>query len=93
MGPMEGIEAALMSGSYSENHVDAQQNQHKEPTYEIIPPDTARTPHTLQGTETIMISCDQNPAYVRPLGVCAKESFKSNDTCCDCSQNPTYGIH
>ena len=92
LGPVEGSQAAVVCDNYSENpayNFDAQPSSHQEPTYEVIPSDTDRTPHTVQGTQNI--NCNQNPAYV-PLGV---QSFQADPTSPrDYSQNPAaYGIH
>ena len=96
LGPVEGSQVALVCGSYSENpayNIDTQQTSYQVPTYEIIPSDIDRTPHTVQGTESI--SCNQNPAYAH-LGVHAEERLHTDLTSTspsDYSQNPAYGIH
>ena len=82
----------LVCGSYSKNpasNIDAQQ---KEPTYEVIPSDTDRTPHTTQN-----LACQQNPAYVH-LSVHSDiqeniQTDKPSPWLCDYAQNPAYGVH
>ena len=69
---------------------DAQPSPHQVPTYEVIPSDTDRIPHTVQGIQNV--NCNQNPAYI-PLGVHVQESFQTDETSRDYSQNPAYGIH
>ena len=62
----ENSPAALLSGQYSKNPAynlidhDAQPSSHQEPAYEVIPSDTDRTPHNVQGTQNV--SGNQNPA-------------------------------
>ena len=70
------------------NHASAPQ----EPTYEVIPSDTDRTP---QGAHNV--NCSQNPAYIH-LGIRVEKSFQAAADAtpyapCDYSQNPAYGIH
>jgi hypothetical protein len=76
--------AALLSDNCNENpayNINAQSSAPQEPTYEVIPSDTDRTP---QGGRNINIH----------LGVHMEESFRAAATSpCDYSQNPAYGIH
>ena len=89
-GPTEISPADLLSGNYSENpvyNIDAQPSAPQEPTYEVIPSDTDRTPQN--------VTCSQNPAYIH-LGVQVEESFQAAADAMspsDYSQNPAYGIH
>ena len=67
LGPVDGSQADLVSGGYSENPaynniIDVQQSSHQEPTYEVIPSDTDGIPCTAQGTQNI--NYNQNPAYI-----------------------------
>ena len=88
-GPTDSSPAALLSGNYSENpvyNIDAQPSAPQEPTYEVIPSDTDRTPQN--------VNCSQNPAYIH-LGVQVEESFQAAADATspsDYSQNPVYGI-
>ena len=88
-------QAALVSGSYSENpahNIGAQPSSHQEPTYEVIPLERDKSPHTIPGT-LHSIRYSQNPAYAH-LGVHVKESSQTDPTSpCDYSQNPAYGVH
>ena len=80
LGPVEGSQAALVCGSYSENpayNIDTQKTSHQEPNYEIIPSDIDRTPRTVQRIQSIR--CNQNPAYVH-LGVHAEEKLQTDPT-------------
>ena len=88
----ENSPAALLSGQYSKNPAynlvdhDAQPSSHQEPTYEVIPSGTNRTPHNV-------VNCNQNPAYVH-LDVHTQENIQTDKASqCDYSQNPAYGIH
>ena len=91
----ESSPAALLSGQYNENPaynlIDAQPRSHQVPTYEVIPSDTNRIPHNVQGTKNV--NCNQNPAYVH-LGVHTQENVQiDNAPQCEYSQNPAYAIH
>ena len=92
----ESSPAGLLSGQYSENPaynlIDAQPSSHQEPTYEVIPSDTNRTPHNVQGAQNV--NCTQNSAYVH-LGVHTQENVQTDEASqsCNYSQNPAYGIH
>ena len=94
LGPVDGSQADLVPGSYSDNpayNIDAQQNSHQEPTYEIIPSDANEIPRTVQGTQKI--NYNQNPAYIC-LGVHVGESVQADTTSpSDYSRNPAYSIH
>jgi hypothetical protein len=91
--PIESSPAALLSDNCNENpayNINAQPSAPQEPTYEVIPSDTDRTP---QGGQDVTYS--QNPAYIH-LGVHVEESFQAAVAAtspCDYSQNPAYGIH
>ena len=94
LGPMDGSQADLVPGSYSENpayNIDMQQSSHQEPTYEVIPSDTDGIPRTAQQTQKI--NYNQNPTYIH-LDVHVEESFQADPTSrSDYIQNPAYGIH
>ena len=95
LGPLDDLQADLVSGSYSENpayNINAKMSSHQEPTYEIIPQNNIdRIPHTVQGTQNV--NCNQNSAYIY-VGVQVEESFQADPTApSDYSQNPAYGIH
>ena len=63
LGAVDGSQAALVSGSYSENlayGINAQLRSHQEPTYEVIPSDANGILRTVQGTQNI--DYNQNPA-------------------------------
>ena len=89
-GPTDSSPAALVSGNYSENpayNITAHLSAPQEPTYEVIPLDTDRTPQN--------VIYSQNPAYIH-LGVQVEESFQAAADATspsDYSQNPAYGIH
>ena len=101
LGSTEGSQAALTSGSGSNNptyhNIDhAQQNPNREPMYEVIPSDTAGTSRAVRGAQILDISCNENPAY-NHLGAHVGESFRADPASpmmvSDYSQNPAYGIH
>ena len=88
-GPTGSSPAALLSDSCSENtayNIDSQPrlSAPQEPTHEVIPLDTDRTPQN--------VNCSQNPH----LGVRVEENFQAVADATspgDYSQNPAYGIH
>ena len=95
MGPLDGSQADLVSGNYSENpayNINAQTSSHKEPTYEVIPSNIIdRTPCTVQGIQNV--NCNQNPAYVH-VSVHVEESFQADPSSPDdYNRNPAYGVH
>ena len=91
-GHTESSLAELLSDSCSENpayniNICAQPSAPQEPTYEVIPSDTDRTPQN--------VIYSQNPAYIH-LSVHVEESFQAAADAMspgDYSQNPAYGIH